>query len=507
MSIMQRILFAWIGKTDLKASRGELGEGLGPIGQAVSKRTFSQIGLISNYKKEEEKYFIDWLKGKTDASILKYHTELTSPTDFKEIYKAATSTIDDVKKKLGTKDCLSTYHLSPGTPAMAAVWILLSKTSHPAELIESSLEQGVKTVSLPFDISADYVPDILTPADDEVLKLTLGLPPESPAFGEIIHHSKEMKRVIAQARRLAVHDVPVLIQGESGTGKELFARAIHTSSPRKDNPFVAVNCGSIPPELVESEFFGHTKGAFTGAVSDRDGYFSVADGGTLFLDEIGELPHPAQVKLLRAIQESQINKIGAGKPQSVNVRIVAATNRNLIEEVASGRFREDLFHRIAVGVLHLPSLRDRHGDLNPVIDHILESINKKFVDRPGWKHKKLSASARNLMHQHPWPGNVRELYNTLTRAAVWTPGETIDVDEMRESLFPLSSSQKKQGDILNRTLGNGFSLPDLLAEVAIHYLKKAVTESKGNKTKIASLVGLSNYQTVINWMKKYGVEE
>ena len=502
-----KILFAWIGKTDLRASQGELGEGLGPIGQAVSKRSFSHVALISNYKKEDEKRFIEWLKEKTSASILKYHTELTSPTDFKEIYIAATNTIDDVKNKLESKDFLLSYHLSPGTPAMAAVWIILSKTSHPAELIESSVEQGVKTVSLPFDISADYIPDIFKPADDEVLKLTLGLPPESPDFGEIIHRSKEMKRVIAQARRLAVHDVPVLIQGESGTGKELFARAIHTSSPRKNKPFIAVNCGSIPAELVETEFFGHTRSAFTGASTERKGYFLSADGGTLFLDEIGELPLPAQVKLLRTLQEGMITKIGSSKCESINVRIIAATNRNLIEEVPQGRFREDLFHRIAVGLLRLPPLRERQGDLNLIIDYILEEFNTKSADKPGWKHKKLSAGARNLMHQHPWPGNVRELVNTISRAAIWTPNDMIESDDMREAIFPVSSAQKNQDEILNRALGNGFSLTEVLSDVARHYLKKAVTESKGNKTKIASLVGLSNYQTAINWLKKYGIEE
>lgn len=505
--MVNSVLFAWIGKTDLKAAKGQLGEGLGPIGQAVSKRSFSHVALISNYNKEETKHFIEWLKEKTAATIFKYHVELTSPTDFKEIYEAATATIADVKKKLASKEIRPTYHLSPGTPAMAAVWILLSKTSCPAEIIESSQEKGVKTVSLPFEISADYVPDILKPSDDEIIKLTQGLPPESPEFGVIIHRCKEMKRVIAQARRLAVHDVPVFIQGESGTGKELFARAIHTSSPRKNKPFVAVNCGSIPPELVESEFFGHKRGSFTGAVADRDGYFSSANGGTLFLDEIGELPLPAQVKLLRAIQEGVIIRVGSSKSESINVRIIAATNRNLIEEVASGRFREDLFHRIAVGVLHLPPLRDRHGDLNLVTDHILESINMRFKERPGWKHKKLSASARNLIHQHPWPGNIRELYNTLSRAAILIAGETIELDDIREALFPVSSRQKDQERILNRTLGNGFSLPQVLVDVARHYLNRAVTESNGNKTKIASLVGLPNYQTVSNWMKKYGIEK
>ena len=505
-AIMNKILFAWVGKTDLRASQGNLEIGLGPIGQAVSKRTFSHVILISNYNKEEEKHFIGWLKAKTPAAIMKYHVELTSPTDFKDIYTAATNTINDVIKKLNIKALQATYHLSPGTPAMAAVWIILAKTSHPAELIESSQEKGLKTVSLPFDISAEYIPDILMPSDDEILALTQGLSPESPEFGANIHRCKEMKRVIAQSRRFAVYDVPVLIQGESGTGKELFARAIHTTSSRQNKSFVAVNCGSIPQELVESEFFGHKKGSFTGAAADRDGYFAVADGGTLFLDEIGELPLAAQVKLLRAIQESKITRIGDSKPRDINIRIIAATNRNLIEDVASGRFREDLLHRIAVGVLNLPPLRDRHGDLNLIIDHILESINKKFQDRSGWKHKKLSAGARNLMHQHPWPGNIRELYNTLSRAAILIAGETIDSDDMREALFPVSTIQKDQEMVLDRSMDNGFSLPDVIAEVACHYLERAVSESKGNKTKAADLLGLPNYQTLTNWLKKYGLE-
>ncbi len=503
---MNKILFAWIGRTDIKASQGTTDVGLGPIGQAVSGRVFSHLVLISNYTKEEENTFVNWIKPKSPATVLKYHVGLTSPTDFNEIYTAATNTINNVKKKLDIETLQATYHLSPGTPAMAAVWIILAKTSHPAELIESSREKGLKTISLPFEISAEYIPDIVKPSDDEILALTQGLPPESPEFGAIIHRSKEMKRVIAQSRRLAVHDVPVLIQGESGTGKELFARAIHTSSARKGKDFVAVNCGSIPHELVESEFFGHKKGSFTGATADRAGYFEAADGGTLFLDEIGELPLAAQVKLLRAIQESKITRVGDNKPRDVNIRIIAATNRNLIEDVASGRFREDFLHRIAVGVLNLPPLRERQGDLNMIIDHILESINKRFRERPGWKHKKLSVGARNLMHQHPWPGNIRELYNTLSRAAILNAGETLETDDMREALFPVSTLQKDQAMILNRSMGGGFSLPEVIAEVACHYMKRAIAEGKGNKTKIATLVGLSNYQTVSNWMKKYGLE-
>ncbi len=500
------MLFAWIGMTDLKAARGELGTSLGPIGQALEKRDFSHLVLISDHTADVENKYIAWVKSKFDVLVTKYHVKLTSPTRYDEIYKVAREAVEKIITKHGKEGKL-TFHVSPGTPAMAAVWIILSKTAFPAELIESSPQAGVQTVSFPFDLSAEYLPDSIKRTDDELLKLIQGLPPEAPEFASIIHRCQPMKRLIAQARRLSVHDdVPVLIQGESGTGKELFARAIHQSSPRKEMPFEAVNCGAIPPDLVEAELFGYKKGAFTGASQDHDGYFIAADGGTLFLDEIGELPLSAQVKLLRTLQESTVTKVGTTKPQKIDIRIIAATNRNLIDEVAQGHFREDLFHRVAVGVLKLPPLRERQGDLNPLIDNILEGINKKFEGKPGWKHKKISTGARNLLHQHPWPGNIRELSNTLSRAAIWTPEETIEADDIRESLFSLQTSSDRD-QILNREMGIGFSLPEVLAEVSKHYLKRAVSEGKGNKSLMAKLVGLPNYQTLSNWLKKYKVEE
>jgi len=500
------ILFAWIGMTDLKASRGEMGTSLGPTGQALEKRSFSHLVLISDHAAEIENSYISWVKSKFAIPITKSHVKLTSPTRYDEIYPAAKQAVETALAKQGKNQKL-TFHVSPGTPAMAAVWVILAKTTYPAELIESSPQAGVQTVSFPFDISAEYLPDSLKRSGDELLKLIQGLPPEAPEFVFIIHRCQQMKKLIAQARRLSVHDdVPVVIQGESGTGKELFARAIHQSSPRKDKPFIAVNCGAIPLELVEAELFGYKKGSFTGASQDHDGYFFAADSGTLFLDEIGELPLSAQVKMLRTIQEGSVTRIGTTKPQKINVRIIAATNRNLIDEMTARRFREDLFHRIAVGVLKLPPLRERHGDLNPLIDFILEGINKKFEGKPGWKHKKLSAGARNLLHQHPWPGNIRELSNTLSRASIWTPDETLDTEDIRESLLSLKTGPDHD-QILNRELGNGFILPEVLSEVSTHYLKRAVSEGKGNKSLMAKLVGLPNYQTLSNWLKKYKIQE
>jgi transcriptional regulator with PAS, ATPase and Fis domain len=490
--------------TDLKAARGELGASLGPIGQACRLRGFSAVHLLSDHASARTKEYADWLASQMTSGVAVHPATLSGPTEFGEIYEAAIAVVGGVLASTRHAH-IPTYHLSPGTPAMAAVWMLIAKTVYPAELIESSPETGVRTVSLPFDIAAEYKPAPKRPQDDQILRLTQGLPPETPEFAEIIHSCKPMKRVLAQARRLALHGVPVLIQGESGTGKELLARAIHTGSERKGGRFVEVNCGAIPSELIESEFFGHKKGAFTGAVDNRAGHFETANGGTLFLDEIGELPLAAQVRLLRALQEKKIQRVGDSKLQSVDVRVIAATNRNLLEEVRAGRFREDLFHRIAVGVLQLPPVRERRGDVTLLIDWTLAKLNKDSDGISGWKDKKLSPGARNLLLQHPWPGNVRELINTLSRALIWTTNDTVDADDIREALLPTTVGTGGE-TILNRPLGEGLDLRQLLSDVAIHYLKRAMLESEGNKRKAAGLLGLPNYQTLTNWLEKYGVQ-
>ncbi len=503
---MHKVLIAWIGNTDLRASRGELGASLGPIGQAARSRSFTHLILVSDHARTAEASYSTWLRTITRADVKIHHVRLTSPTHFGEIYESAKSAIERLDNELGLANLRLTYHLSPGTPPMAAIWIILAKTSYPGEMIESSPEQGVKTVSLPFDIAADYLPDIVQQRDDEIVRLTQGLPPETPEFHAIVHQDKTMKRVLVQARRVALHDIPVLIQGASGTGKELLAQAIHMASSRRGGPFVAVNCGAIPTELVEAEFFGHVKGAFTGATQAREGYLEAADGGTLFLDEIGELALSAQVKLLRALQEGAVQKVGSNSLRKVNFRVIAATNRNLFNEVVKGGFREDFFHRIAVGVLNVPPLRERKGDLNPLIDYVLDRVNREFSKEPSWKHKKLSAGARNLMHRHPWPGNVRELFNCLSRAAIWCSEGTILTEDLREALFPISTENPAEGQVLNLSLGTDLRLQEILAKVARHYLSRALVEAKGNKTRAAQLVGLSNYQTFTNWMEKYGTE-
>ena len=338
---MTAVLLAWIGQTDLDCANGKR-PGLGPIGSVVAARSFDALVFLSNYG-PPSRTFVDWL-AKMDAPPVHLRPEaLDNPTDYGAIHAAAVRALDYARETFGADAALS-IHVSPGTPAMQAIWVLLAKTRYPAELLQSHEKTGVRTVSVPFDIAAEYVPALLRESDDKLTRLTAGLPPESPAFDRIIGRSPAMDRARARARRIAPHDVTVLIEGESGTGKELFARAIHAESRRRRGPFEEVNCGALPEGLVESLLFGHERGAFSGAVRPHVGHFEAAGGGTLFLDEIGELPLPAQVKMLRALQEKTVRRLGSDKSIPVDVRVIAATNRDLHAEVAAGRFREDLYY-------------------------------------------------------------------------------------------------------------------------------------------------------------------
>jgi transcriptional regulator with PAS, ATPase and Fis domain len=496
-----QILVAWIGSADLRGPASEDGADVGPIANALGAKSFDRAVLLANQDPGEVKRFVRWLTGRVSTEIETKHVELTSPTSFGEIYQAATRVLSDIHKEGGVR---LTLHLSPGTPAMAAVWMLLGKTRYPAEFIESSKKAGVKAVQIPFDIAAELVPSLYEAADRKLVAQSGERPSEEARFGDIIYRGAEMSRLIRKAQKAALRRLPVLIEGESGTGKELLAKAIANEGARKGKPFRVINCGAIPSELLESELFGHEKGAFTGASKDRAGYFEEADTGTLFLDEIGELPLPAQVKLLRVLQEYEVTRVGSSKARKVDVRIIAATNKDLAEEVARGRFREDLFYRLAVVVLKIPPLRQRAGDVGLLLDSLLTRVNEECSEEPGYVHKKLSAGARNLLLNHEWPGNVRELQNTLRRAAVWSDGATITDRDVNDALLP--SAQREDG-LLSRELasGDGIDLPKIIAATAKNHLEEALRLSGGNKRKAAELLGLPSYQTLSNWAKKYNV--
>src|SRR5262245_28273250 len=244
-------------------------------------------------------------------------------------------------------------------------------------------------------------------------------------FADLVLRAEAMQRVVALGRRAAASSIPVLIEGESGVGKELIARAIQGESERRSRPFVVVNCGAIPEKLVESILFGHERGSFTGAVEKRIGKFQEADGGTLFLDEIGELPLDAQVKLLRALQDGEIDPVGAKKPIRVNFRLISATNRDMIQLVKAGKFREDLYYRLNVFPVSVPSLRHRLDDVPELARHFLA----RFAAEEGRRVTSISGQALELLARYSWPGNVRQLENAMFRAVVLCDGNELTVNE------------------------------------------------------------------------------
>jgi transcriptional regulator with PAS, ATPase and Fis domain len=497
---MARVLLAWIGLADLKGAEGD---GSGPVAQALAGREFDHVLLLNNMPPERIATFERWVKRKVDGTLTIRPCSLSSPTNYGDIYNAVIQAVAWILQKHGARTKL-TFHLSPGTPAMAAIWIIVAKTRFDAELIESSREKGVVTVDVPFELAAEFIPAAVQRANEDLARLAEGQRLEEPKFGDILHRSDVMKRLVRRARQAAAFSESIFIEGESGTGKQLLAEAIHQESPRKAGPFVEVNCGAIPQALFESNFFGHKKGAFTGADRDQKGFFEQARGGTLFLDEVGELPPEHQVKLLRVLQQKKVRPVGAAADVPVDVRVIAATNRDLLEEVRAGRFREDLYYRLAVLVLNVPPLREREGDLGYLLDKLLQRLNGELGSRPGAIQKKLSVGARNLLLRHAWPGNVRELESTLRRAFIWSKAAAIEDDDLNEAL--LAAPRVAEAQVLGRPLGEGFKLADILRDVARHYLSRALKEADGNLTRAASLVGLASYQTLKGWLEKYEVE-
>jgi DNA-binding NtrC family response regulator len=504
-----RVLVCWIGNTDLRAAQGDAAAGAGPIGQALQSLEFDQVVLLSNYPKKDGTSYVRWAKEHTRASVTLRQVPLDDPTDFAAIYKLGDEALGEVRAEAAKQRTpfALTLHISPGTPVMGAAWVILGKAKYPAKLIQTSKERGLQTTSIPLDIAAEFldlIPELLKGPDASLEARSGGALPEAPQFGDIVYSCKAMAELIRRARRVSARVVSVLIEGESGTGKELLARAIHEEGPRREKSFHPLNCGAVPKDLVESLLFGHKKGAFTGATTDALGYFRKASGGTLFLDEIGELPLDAQVKLLRVLQEKEVTPVGDSKSYPVDVRVIAATNRNLATECREGRFREDLFYRLAIAVLRPPPLRERKGDLGLLIDTLIERANEAGQkEEPGYERKKLSVGAKNLLLNHLWPGNVRELENTLMRATVWTEGPTISERDMRAAM--MSESPSEGATLAQKPLGDGFELDQTLADISKAYIALALKEAEGNKSRAAELLGLNSRQTLNNRLKSLGL--
>jgi two-component system response regulator HydG len=309
-------------------------------------------------------------------------------------------------------------------------------------------------------------------------------------FGSIIGRSPEMEKLYRIVAKAAHSTHPVLILGESGTGKELVARSIHFSGPFRDKPFIPVDCGSLVPTLIESELFGHTKGAFTGAQHAKDGLLSIAEGGTVFLDEVGELPTDLQAKLLRAIQEKEIRPVGSTKHIPINVRILAATNRDLEEGVSQGTFRRDLYYRLNVLSLRIPSLRERRQDIPILATHFLERQT-----RSSGNERTLSDDAMKAMLAYDWPGNVRELENCLERACAFTTGSMIHLGDLPAAINQL------QGPNLSATAGNANKIMPM-SELERQTILNAIAQLNGDKLKAARMLGIGK-TTLYRKLKEY----
>jgi transcriptional regulator with PAS, ATPase and Fis domain len=322
----------------------------------------------------------------------------------------------------------------------------------------------------------------------------------TPELPYLIGEHPLIQKITALVRKVAGTEATVLIMGESGTGKELVARAIHAASARADRPFIPVNCGAIPAELLESEMFGHERGAFTGAIGQRAGMFQLANGGTIFLDEVGEMNPTLQVKLLRVLQDREVRPVGADRTLKVDVRVLAASNKELAAEVELGNFREDLFYRLQVIPIVMPPLRERRSDIPLLVRHFLEKHNRKRLGRP----VEIAEEAMVHLWEYDWPGNVRELENLLERLVILSEEGHIELDHLPPSIRSFISEKK----IPRPALGEeGLDLNSAVEEFENRLIEEALRRTKGNKQAAARLLGLKRTTLVAKLRRRKGLPE
>lgn len=503
------ILYTWVGNSDLKAP--DSGDRHGPIADALRGLSKERkepwcVVLLQDYERPEDKAkgerYLSWLEGWLDK---KQYIDLglvpiskaesgTDPTSYIWVYDTMRRVVNENPKKLRAPFSRH-YLVGPGTPTMAACTIILSrlKNYHGSlwQTDERSRPLGYRKLELPFGGHLEEVPDPQS---------SLAEPTSA-----IILESLSTKHAWELAERAANSALPVLILGSTGTGKEEIAKHIHKESKRCKAELVTVNCGAIPPDLIASELFGYVKGAFTGAVENTIGVFETAQGGTVFLDEIGELPLAAQAALLRVLQNKKIRPIGASKEREVDFRVVAATHRNLWEEVKKGTFREDLYYRLACIIIKLEDLQDRQEDLFSMIEQFWKSIIQENGGFPG---RELTVGARERLLEHQWPGNVRELKSTLTRMAFLARDISVEGDIVNEAISQgmflrggdSMKEDKADPSICSNPASEPFFAPDGHTwKEKITYYRRYLIETElqntgGNKTQAAKKLGISAQQ-------------
>lgn len=469
----QSILLSFIGNNDCQPRTSP-----GAILRILEGMAFDRVYLLYNHERylEPAAELTEYCRNRFPDIEIRLKSALAqNPTDYNTVYPAMFQAVSAILEEAPQADY--TISLTSGTPVMHACWIFLQQGGViPARLIQVSRESGLETVSF----SLDDFPQIEQP---EAIKAEMTrLARENRAlrgrmeqgFDSIIGQSRAIARMKARIRTFAQADIPVLIRGETGTGKELVAKALHYNSHRKDRPLIPVNCGAIASELAESAFFGHKKGAFTGAVSDQPGFIRQADGGTLFLDEIGEMPLALQVKLLRFLDYGAFVPVGQTREQVADVRVIAASHRDLSREVREKRFREDLFYRLASVEISVPPLRDRGEDKALLARHFLAELNARYHGR-----KRLGTSALQRILSHPWPGNVRQLKGALEAAYLAASEEVTDED------IRIVEVDRHLAAVVLPEEG-----VDLNNEVLPAYYRAAMERTGGNAEQAARLLGL-----------------
>ena len=514
------IFYSWIGTTDLVAAglvkdeRTVEKPGLGPIADTLNSilsqkkpdiRIDSVILLSAFPKKQSDKYR-SWIETVVPflPKLKLFCNAFDNPNDFSVIYDHVSNVINQIKLEYNLPFS-SVFYISPGTPMMSAVWVIIAKSKHPAALIETSrYGYSPSLISTPVDLSINYIRDVLRISNKALTSTKKAEDSKRKGVDRIITADPKMMGLKQQIKKLALYDkAPVLLLGETGTGKEEFAHALHEESPRHSGPFVAVNCGALPETLLEAELFGHEKGAFTGADKARIGKIEQADKGTLFLDEIGEMPKSAQVRLLRVLHDSLVVRVGGNEERKINVRFIAATNRNLSEEVLENRFRIDLYHRLAVIIFEIPPLRERGDDVILLSNIFLDAINAENQNTLNYKKRSLSKIAQDILRKYYFPGNVRELYNLLNRAAILCDTPVIDESVIQQFSVPSVLRQQyrpvKTEDNCMETERN-FS--QIIARMKINLIEKALAQNSNNKTLAAKQLGFNNRQTMMNLFRK-----
>ncbi|MEI6154531.1 MAG: RNA repair transcriptional activator RtcR family protein [Deltaproteobacteria bacterium] len=492
----QKVLLSFIGNQDPRTLKGEDGPILTFLRE---KQDFDRVILF--YTPDRQKDTLDDIENTIRSTQPKLHSELHllpihDPTNHEEILSAMRPALRGILEITG--DAEYYISISSGTPAMHACWILLAAGGEiPANILHKREERFVKEgqpVIAEINPRSREFPHISP-------NITMEEIPGIDAFAVqkvredigIIGNHPSIKEAIDCGIMVAHTDASVLIRGESGTGKELFAQFIHHISKRCNNPFIPVNCGGLPETLIESELFGYEKGAFTGATQTKSGKFELANGGTLFLDEIGDMSLSAQVKILRSLNDKKIDRIGGKSPIKLDVRIIAATNRDLEEAIREKAFREDLYHRLNVVPIYLPPLRERKNDIAVIALHFLKEANQKY-----YKNKGITPNALQKMQGYHWKGNARELKNVIKRLVITSKEDIIDENN---SILSLILSDNKQVGLLME-IGEGFSLEACVSSTRQQAVVEAMRKSNGNQAVAAKLLGISP-QAISKYLQKH----